>query len=348
MLSIKALQAEIQRYTLAIEHISEGVSFFSKDRRLILCNARYAEIYRLDPEDVQPGMTLREIVELRVAAGTSPKETEEYLALHEAINAGTAPNPWTAVLADGRRIEIRHHALPGGGWISTHEDITEASRTVANERITLQTLVDWVPDNLWVKDADSRFVIANQATAQRMGMPSAEELIGKSDLELCAPELAQGFFADEQRVIETGQPMIDKEEYIVDANGQKTWILTSKIPLRNDEDKIIGLVGISRDISDRRQADILRDSQARILENIAVNAPIETVLEDLIRLVEMQIPGTDGTIQLTDHNGTLLRHGAAPHVAAAFVKAMDGVHIGPTSGPAAPPFIAAKPSWSPT
>lgn len=330
---IEALQTEIQRHTLAIEHISEGVSFFSRDQRLILCNARYAEIYGLKPADVRPGITLREIVDLRVAAGTSPKEADEYLAQHEAIIAGTAPTSWTAELADGRRIELRHSTLPDGGWISTHEDVTEASRTVANERITLQTLVDWVPDNLWVKDVDSRFVIANRATARRMGR-SLEELIGKSDWELVDPDLAAGFFADEQRVIETGRPMIDKEEYIVDDSGQKTWILTSKIPLRNDEDRIIGLVGISRDISDRRRADILRDSQARILENIAVNASIETVLEDLIRLVEMQIPGTSGTIQLTDHNGILLRHGAAPHVTTAFVNAMDGMHIGPDAGPA--------------
>ena len=329
---IETLQGEIRRYSLAIEHISEGVSFFDKNRRLILCNARYAEIYCLKPEDMRPGISLREVVELRVTAGTSPKETEEYLALHEKIDAGTAPNPWTAVLADGRRIEIRHNPLPGGGWISTHEDVTEASRTVANERITLQTLIDRVPDNLWVKDADSRFVITNEATARRMGK-SVDELIGKSDLELCDLELAQGFLADERRIIETGQPMIDKEEYIVDDNGQKTWILTTKIPLRNDEDKIIGVVGISRDISDRRRADILRDSQARILENIAVNAPLETVLEDLIRLVEMQIPGTSGIVQLTDHNGMLLRHGAAPHIAPAFVNAMDGMRIGPDTGP---------------
>ena len=332
--SINSLQEEIQRYSLAIEHISEGVSFFNKDRQLILCNARYAEIYRLDPQDVQPGMTLREIVERRVAAGTSPKETEEYLAQHEAISAGTAPNPWTAALADGRRIEIRHHLLPDGGWISTHEDITEAVRTVANERITLQTLVDWVPDNIWVKDVESRFVIANRMTALRMGFSSTDDLIGKSDLELCEADLAQAYFADERRVIETGQPMIDKEEPVAySAGAERTWILTTKVPLRNDEDKIIGLIGISRDISDRRRADILRDSQARILENIAVNAPLETVLEDLIRLVELQIPGTSGTIQLTDHNGSQLRHGAAPHVGASLVKAMDGIRIGPNAGP---------------
>ena len=330
--SCKALQKQIQRYTLAIEHLSEGVSFISEDRRLILCNARYAAIYRLNPEDMQPGMTLRAMVELRAAANTLPHEVEEYLDLCEAINTGAAANIWTSVLADGRRIENRHHALPDGGWISTHEDVTEASRTVANERITLQTLIDWVPDNIWVKDAESRFVLANQATAQRMGT-SIDEMIGKSDLELCPPERAQEYFADERRVVETGRPMIDKEEQAAfSVDGERTWILTTKVPLRNDQDKIIGVVGVSRDISDRRRADLLRDSQAQILENIAVNAPIEAVLEDLIRLVELQIPGASGAIQLTDHNSMLLRSGAAPNVTATLVKAMDGIRIGPRAG----------------
>ena len=70
-----------------------------------------------------------------------------------------------------------------------------------------------MPDNLWVKDNKSRFVIANKATALRMGFKDPEDLIGKTDLELCPPDIAREYFADERRVIETGQPMIDKQEY---------------------------------------------------------------------------------------------------------------------------------------
>ena len=328
--AIKALQAQIELYALTTEHISEGVCFFGGDQRLILSNARYAEVYRLKPEDVRPGMTLREIVAQRVRAGTSPMQADEYLALCDATNAGTGPNNWTATLADGRQIEIRHYLRPGGGWISTHEDVTEAHRTLANERITLQTLVDWVPDNIWVKDVDSRFVLANKATATRIGKASVNELIGKSDLELCPPDKAREYYADERRVIETGEPMIDKEEYA--AIGEETWILTTKVPLHDDRGKIIGVVGISRDISDRRRADIQRTSQAHVLERIAVGAPLEAVLDDLIRLVEIQIPGTCGAIELADGDGTQLRLGAAPNVAVSFVKAIDGIPIGPNDG----------------
>jgi PAS domain-containing protein len=112
--------------------------------------------------------------------------------------------------------------MPDGGWFSTHQDITELhdDSAAANERISLQTLIDWVPDNLWVKDVESLFVIANKATAIRMGFAGPEDLIGRTDLELCLPEKARQYFSDERRVIQSGQPMIDKEE--VAALGEKT------------------------------------------------------------------------------------------------------------------------------
>ncbi|MGH6924183.1 MAG: PAS domain-containing protein, partial [Propylenella sp.] len=324
--TIRALETQIQRHASVFESLSEGVCRFSGDGRLILCNRRYAEIYGLGPDDLRLDMTLGEVLARSVAAGTAPTPVDEYLVLC-ATHSGTAS--WIGALADGRRIEIRHRAMPDGGWMSTHHDITDSGRTVADERITLQTLVDWVPDNLWVKDTESRFVIANKATALRMGRQSVEELIGRSDLELCPPETAHGYFADERRIIESGQPMIDKEEYVVGARGEKTWILTTKVPLRNDQGEIFGLVGVSRDISDRRWADLLRNGQAQILEKIAVGAPLETVLDDLIRLVEMQIPRAFGAVMLADSDGTRLRRSAAPNVAPSFVKALDGMHVGP-------------------
>ena len=89
-----------------------------------------------------------------------------------------------------------------------------ASARIADERLSLQALIDRLPDNLWVKDVKSRFVISNQATAARMGFVGPADLIGKTDLELLPPEIAQKFFADEQEIVRTGKPMIDMEEYV--------------------------------------------------------------------------------------------------------------------------------------
>ncbi len=92
----------------------------------------------------------------------------------------------TIELKDGRTIHIFHQPMPDGGWVATHEDITElkAKRAMANERISLQALIDWMPDSLWVKDAKSRFIIANKTTASENGLAGPEELMGKTDFDL--------------------------------------------------------------------------------------------------------------------------------------------------------------------
>jgi len=328
------LRAQALRYQTAIDTVPVGVCFFDRDERLVLCNRRYAEIYNLTTEMIPAGTPLREILDRRFAAGTCAAETvEDYLKFCEPIAAGGEAKDWDLPLPNGRTVRIHHRPMPDGGWVQIHDDVTEiqASRTLAAERISLQTLIDLVPDNLWVKDADSRFVVANVATAARLGKTS-QDLIGKSDLELCPPETAQKYFADERRIIATGQPMIDREEYILGAEGAKTWIATTKVPMRDEAGEVVGLIGVSRDVSARRKADALRDGQTEILEMIAISAPLEGVLDRLVRLVESQSTGIFCSVLMLDADGRRLRHGAAPNLPPAYLKAVDGLQVGPKSG----------------
>jgi diguanylate cyclase (GGDEF)-like protein/PAS domain S-box-containing protein len=332
--TIATLKAQALRYETAIDNISQGVCFFDGEQRLILCNRRYAEIYRLAPEQVRAGATLRQIAESRSAAGTSSMAADDYLSWCASIISSRDSRTWTTELKDGRTIHVCHQPMPDGGWVATHEDITElkAMRTVANERLSLQALIDRLPDNLWVKDVNSRFVISNKVTATRMGFAAPADLIGKTDLELLSPEIAQKFYADEQKIIQSGQPMTDMEECVFGASGDKTWILTTKVPLRDDRNEIFGVAGVSRDITERRLADALRDGQAQILEMIAMSAPLEGVLDHLARLVESQLTGIFGSVLLLDEDGTHLRHAAAPSLPDAYTKAIDGLRIGPKVG----------------
>ncbi len=154
----------------------------------------------------------------RIAAGADPVGAADYRAFYASPDLGATPRSATAALKDGRTVQVHSQLMPDGGWVSTHEVISPSREepTSASERISMQTLIDWVPDNLWVKDRESRFVIANKATALRMGYAGSGELIGKTDLELCRPEIARQYYADEQRIIASGQPMIEdvKEEVI--------------------------------------------------------------------------------------------------------------------------------------
>jgi diguanylate cyclase (GGDEF)-like protein/PAS domain S-box-containing protein len=332
--TIATLQSQAFRYETAINNISQGACFFDAEQRLILCNRRYAEIYRLTPEQVRSGVTLREIADGRFAVGTCTMATDDYLSWCASVNSSGKPKTWVAKLRDGRTIHVCHQPMPDGGWVATHEDITELEigRTVAKERVSLQALIDKVPDKLWVKDANSRFIIANKATASEYSMPAAEDIIGKTDFDLYPHEAAQQFFEIEQRIIQSGQPTVDMDECIFDASGDRRWLSTTKVPLLDDRNEAAGLLGISRDITDRKQADVLRIGQAQILEMIAMSAPLDGVLDCLMRLVESQLTGILASVLLLDDKGIHLRHGAAPSLAEAYAKAIDGVRIGPKVG----------------
>ncbi len=216
------------------------------------------------------------------------------------------------------------------GLVGISRDMT--ARRLAAERLSLKKLIDLVPDNLWVKDADSRFLVANDATARQIGLSSSEDLIGKTDRELHPPEAAETYFADERRVVETGEPMIDFEEIVIAPDGRKVWLSSTKVPFRGEGGEVVGLFGISRDITARKLAERLRDGQARILEMIATNAPLADVLDQLARLIEAQLPGVRSSVLLLDEDGVHLRHGAAPSLPEAYVKSHDGLEIGPNVG----------------
>ncbi len=329
--AVARLEAEALRYQAALDALAQGVCFFDRSDRLILSNRRFAEIYRIAPEKIRTGATLTEIIQLRIAAGTWTAAPDEYLSFCASSHSSSEAIVWTTELRDGRIIQMRRQPMPGNACVVTHEDVTElkAARAAANERLSLQVLIDWLPDNLWVKDVNSRFVISNRITATRMGIDDPADLVGKTDLELLPFELAQKFYNDEQKIVRTGQPMTDMEEF---AWGSKQWISTTKVPLRNDRNEIIGVAGISRDITERKLADALRDGQAQILEMIATSAPLGDVLDRLVRLVESQLKGIVGSVLLLDEAGERLRYGAAPSLSEAFVKATDGASIGPKAG----------------
>lgn len=131
------------------------------------------------------------------------------------------------------------------------------------EQNLLRTLIDNLPDYIFVKDTQSRFVLNNMAHAHVLGVVSPEEVIGKTDFDFFTPDLANQYYADEQELIQTGQPLVNREEMTITAQGAKQWLLTSKVPLRDNQEKIIGLVGISRNITERKQAEeTLRESEA--------------------------------------------------------------------------------------
>ena len=153
-------------------------------------------------------------------------------------------------------------------------------KALAQEGELLRRLMDAVPDAIYVKDAESRFVLANLGLARLLGAAGPEELYGKTNLDFCPPDLARKSIADERALVESGQPLINREEPVIDARGEERWLLTSKAPVEIPGG-IVGLVGIGRDITERkREEEQHRLGEAR-LQAILDNTTAVIYLKDL-------------------------------------------------------------------
>jgi len=130
--------------------------------------------------------------------------------------------------------------------------------SVARERNLLRTVIDNLPDFIYVKDRESRFVVANRAVVRLTGLSSAEELLGKSDFDFQSEEMAQGYYADEQAVMDSGEPLLNRQEMVVnrregaaDVENRIIDLLTTKVAFRDEDGRIVGIIGIGHDITAR-------------------------------------------------------------------------------------------------
>jgi PAS domain S-box-containing protein len=147
------------------------------------------------------------------------------------------------------------------------EEVIERSRAeeaLSEERTMLRALIDNVPDYMYVKDVECRFVMANLSVARQMGANTPEELLGKSDFDFYPRELAAVFYEDEQKVIRSGQAEVNRLEMGLDPLGNVTQVLTTQVPLRDRNGRVTGIAGVGRDVTEikKGQAEMQRALEA--------------------------------------------------------------------------------------
>jgi PAS domain S-box-containing protein len=198
----------------------------------------------------------------RVLAGSPVIDKEEYF--HDVIGR----KRWLLT----SKLPLRDEQGKIIGLMGTGRDITqlkEAKEALAQEQLLLRALIDNLPDCIYAKDAAGRKTLANPADLKNLGKKTEADAIGKSDFDFFPKEVAEKFWADDQRVL-AGNPVINREEYFCDETGRKHWLLTSKLPLRDHPGSVIGLVGIGRDITEQKEAELaLRESEEKLRQSTA-------------------------------------------------------------------------------
>jgi sigma-B regulation protein RsbU (phosphoserine phosphatase) len=165
---------------------------------------------------------------------------------------------------------------------------SEMEHALARERFLLKTLMDNLPDNIYFKDRESRFIAVNRAMVAWFGFQDPADMLGKTDADLFTPEHAQAALRDEQAILRTGQPLVNREEKETWFDGRETWVSTTKLPLRDPHGHIIGTFGLSRDITEKKRAEEKLAALARELS--AKNEALEQDLEMARELQQAMLP----------------------------------------------------------
>ena len=153
-------------------------------------------------------------------------------------------------------------------------ELARVNRNVADAQQLLQAILDNVPDRIYWKDTQSRFLKLSRTLAKRLGVADPEQAIGKTDFDFQPPDRAREFYEDEQRIMRTGEALINKTERQVLTSGEVAWTSTTKAPLRDAEGTVIGLVGINRDVTELKKMQEAAAREKARLQFIFDSVPV--------------------------------------------------------------------------
>ncbi|RAI45019.1 PAS-domain containing protein, partial [Rhodoplanes roseus] len=202
-----------QTLDTAVNNIGHGVVGIDASMRLVLCNDRYLEMYRISREEAEPGLPFEGLLRRKARVGTFPGCPEAFIGWMADRRATTGE----IELADGRVIRVTNRPLAIGGWVSTHEDITAQRRAeaAAEQTVTFLTgVLDNLPDAIVVRDArDRRYVLVNSAAEALLGVSRAA-VVGRTADQVFPEATADRIVDDDRTLLDTGSPVLVTERAI--------------------------------------------------------------------------------------------------------------------------------------
>lgn len=254
----KRLERANMLLNATLANMPHGICMFGADKKLVLANELYSTMYGLNPEDVNSGTTLPQILEARVAAGCCPKDTQKYIS--DRMSEAFQPEPGYVVneLLDGRTFAVSRRAMPDGGSVAVHQDITahlHAERELSEAKQFLNSIIENIPIAVVVKDVNTRkFVLVNRAFEAMLKVPRAEAL-GKTVFDIYRPDDAERIDAADNEALagEFGAYSCDYEVEM--PVGESRILATNRIVVRDSHGLARYLIVVIDDVTERKKSE---------------------------------------------------------------------------------------------
>ncbi|MFH1846605.1 MAG: ATP-binding protein [Candidatus Omnitrophota bacterium] len=269
-----------------LDSISLGGLLVDPKREVKYCNRNVEKIFGYNPNEV---IGIKTDVLYGDRRSDPNNKSEIYQVLEDdGVHRGTAKG----MTKNGSNIPLKLSTFvikPNKGAIIFVEKIDENLGITINEGKFLQSLLDNIPDMVYFKDLQNRFILVNKAHADAVNR-HPREVIGKSDLDFFPPEIAKQYYKDDNRIIKTGKPVVGKIEKALRSDGGITYVSTTKIPHFDDNGRIVGTIGITRNITKRMIAeDELREYKDRLEDMVKQRTTkLKESNNKLIKMCELQ------------------------------------------------------------
>ncbi len=289
----QALLDSEDRYRATFDCAPIGIMHSSVESdRILRANPKLSEMLGYTELELL-GMTADDILHPDYVGADRPRYREKMLSgeLGSFSSEGKYVRKDRSVIWVNRTVSLARDPLGAPLYfIRIMEDITESKRTeeaVGNERVLLRAIIDTVPDYIYVKDAQGRFQLANKAWLKERNL-SAKSIAGKTVFDVFPAELAERMAAQDADIVRTGVPIRDFEQKVIlkTPEGEVAhpqWFSISKVPMQDASGKIIGTVGTSRDITERKLLAQSREMEHTVTRMLAEAASVDEAMPNLIK-----------------------------------------------------------------
>ena len=260
--SEKELKVDRALLNALMDHVHDSIYFKDSQCRLVKINRKMMQNLNMTNNEEVIGKTDIEIFGEDLGQKSLKDDMhilesgESVVGIMKSRRLSNGELDWT--LTDKVPVhDVEGKVLGLIGIIREINYLKKAKEDHEQERLLLRILIDNLPDYIYVKDTEGRFLAANDSVAHQHGVESHNDLIGKTDFDFFSPELAEKYFTDEQTVINSGKGIFDYEEPTIDKNKKKErrWLSTTKIPFFDANGNTKGIVGIGHDITEHKEME---------------------------------------------------------------------------------------------